>query len=182
MPSLSTVIVTLNSAATLPACLDSLRAHAPAASREIVVVDNASQDGTAAVVTRDWPTVQLLPMTSNLGFAAANNRGIRATTGDWLLLLNPDVVVTPGAVDHLWRRGRRRDRGNRRAAHRRRRRPRGAVGRPAHSALVRDVAKLRGRGHAHGWPLIAGVVERDTHRPQHPDWVSGACWLARRAC
>ena len=182
MASLSTVIVTFNSAATLPACLDSLRAHAPAASREIVVVDNASQDGTAAVVTRDWPLVRLLPMTSNLGFAAANNRGIRATTGDWLLLLNPDAVVTPGAIDRLMAALD----GDATAAIAG---PRivDAAGRaelsfgPHISPWSETWQKLRGRGHAHGWPLIAGVVERDTQRPQHPDWVSGACWLARRA-
>jgi len=182
MPSLSTVIVTFNSAATLPACLEALRAHAPAASREIVVVDNASPDGTSATVARDWPGVTLLRMESNLGFAAANNRGIRASTGERLLLVNPDAVVTAHAVDHLMAAldgdstvaiaG-----------------PRiiDATGRaelsfgPHIAPWAEAWQKLRVRGHEHGWPLIAGSVERDTRRPQFPDWVSGACWLARRS-
>ena len=181
MPSLSTVIVTFNSAATLPSCLGALHAHAPAASREIVVVDNASHDDTAAMVARDWPDARLLRMTSNLGFGAANNRGIRATTGERLLLINPDAVVTAHAVDALMAAldddpsvaivG-----------------PRivDATGRPELSfgphisPWAETWQKLRVRGHENGWPLIARSVDRDTHRPQYPDWVSGACWLARR--
>ena len=182
MPSLSTVIVTFNSAATLPACLDALRAHAPAASREIVVVDNASPDGTSAMVARDWPGVTLLRMESNLGFAAANNRGIRASTGERLLLVNPDAVVTPHAVDHLMAAL---DRDSTVAIAG----PRilDASGRaelsfgPHISPWAEAWQKLRVRGHEHDWPLIASSVERDTRRPQFPDWVSGACWLARRS-
>ena len=181
MASVSTVIVSFNSAGTLPACLEALYAHAPAAAREVVVVDNASDDDTAAVVARDWPAVTLLPMASNLGFGAANNRGIRATTGERLLLLNPDAVVMPRAVDSLMAAldgdstvaiaG-----------------PRivDAAGRaelsfgPHISPWAEPWQKLRVRGQERGWPLIASSVERDTRRPHHPDWVSGACWLARR--
>jgi GT2 family glycosyltransferase len=181
MPSLSTVIVTFNSAATLPACLEALHAHAPAAGGRIVVVDNASHDGTAAIVARDWPSVTLLRMEANLGFAAANNRGIRATTGDRLLLVNPDAEVTPHAVDHLMAAldvdstvaiaGPRIVDGTGRAEL--------SFG-PHISPWAEAWQKLRVRGHEHGWPLIAASVDRDTQRPQYPDWVSGACWLARR--
>ena len=79
MARLSVVIVSFNSAATLPACLQALRDHGPMPPHDIVVVDNASQDGTAAMLARDWPSVTLLRQDANLGFAAANNRGIRAT-------------------------------------------------------------------------------------------------------
>jgi GT2 family glycosyltransferase len=182
MASLSTVIVTFNSAGTLPACLQALYAHAPAAAREIVVVDNASQDDTAALVVRDWPAARLLRMPSNLGFGAANNRGIRATTGDRLLLINPDAVVTPRAVDVLMAAL---DGDSTVAVAG----PRivDATGRaelsfgPHISPWAEVWQKLRVRGHEHGWPLIAGAVERATSRPHYPDWVSGACWLARRS-
>jgi hypothetical protein len=182
MASVSTVIVTFNSAGTLPACLQALYAHAPAAAREIVVVDNASQDDTAAMVVRDWPAARLLRMPSNLGFGAANNRGIRTATGDRLLLINPDAVVTPHAVDVLMAAldgdstvavaGPRIVDGTGRAEL--------SFG-PHISPWAEAWQKLRVRGHEHGWPLIAGAVDRATCRPQHPDWVSGACWLARRS-
>src|SRR5688500_17847295 len=101
MAHLSVVIVSFNSAATLPVCLQALRDHGPMPPHDIVIVDNASQDGTAAMLARDWPSVTLLRQHANLGFAAANNRGIRATSGDRLLLLNPDAAVAPHAVEGL---------------------------------------------------------------------------------
>ena len=181
MASVSTVIVTFNSAGTLPACLEALYAHAPAAAREIVVVDNASHDDTAAVLARDWPAVTLLQMATNLGFGAANNRGIQATTGDSLLLINPDAVVTPRAVESLMA-ALESDATVAIAG------PRvvDAAGRaelsfgPHISPWAEAWQKLRVRGQEGGWPLIAASVERDTRRPHNPDWVSGACWLARR--
>ena len=181
MPHLSAIIVTFNSASTIPGCLQALRDHAPAAA-EIVVVDNASQDDTATVIARDWPSVTLVRLPSNLGFAAANNRGIRATTGDRLLLVNPAAMVTPQAVARLMAAldddpavaiaGPRLVDGD------------GLVELsfgPQISPWGEAWQKLRVRGLERNWPLIAAAVERETQRPQYPDWVSGACWLARRS-
>lgn len=67
----------------------------------IVVVDNASQDGTVEMVTGEFPSVELIPNTENLGFAAANNQAIRAGRSPIVLLLNPDTEVRPGAVRTL---------------------------------------------------------------------------------
>lgn len=181
MAHLSVVIVSFNSAATLPVCLRALRDHGPMPPHDIVVVDNASQDGTAAMLARDWPSVTLLRQDANIGFAAANNRGIRSTSGDRLLLLNPDAAVTPHAVERLMA-ALDSDKTIAIAGPR-------IVDADGHAELSfgphispwgEALQKLRVRALAQGWPLLGAWVERETHRPGHPDWVSGACWLARR--
>ena len=79
-PRLSIVIVTYNSAREIGGLLQSLTQPVPAVAHEIVIVDNASSDGTAALVRKSWPDVTLIESATNLGFAAANNRAIRATS------------------------------------------------------------------------------------------------------
>jgi N-acetylglucosaminyl-diphospho-decaprenol L-rhamnosyltransferase len=90
------VIVSWNSAVVLPDCLGALD---PAA--DIIVIDNASEDGSAELVARRFPHVRLLREARNLGFAAAINKAAASTAADYLLLLNPDVVATEGAVARL---------------------------------------------------------------------------------
>lgn len=85
---LSAVIVTYNSGIHILGCLDSLQGK----SAEIVVVDNASSDGTADLVRTRYPSVKLISSESNLGFAAAANLGARQASGNVILFLNPDVV------------------------------------------------------------------------------------------
>lgn len=85
---LSAVIVTYNSIAHISRCLDSLQGRVG----EIVVVDNASSDGTAGLVRTRYPSVKLVSSDSNLGFAAAANLGARQSSGNALLFLNPDTV------------------------------------------------------------------------------------------
>ena len=101
---LSVIIVSWNVRSLLDGCLESLRpwlnhesagASAPA---EIIVMDNASSDGTVAWLRTAWPQVQVLASAKNLGFGRANNAGLARARGEWLLLLNPDTVVQPGAV------------------------------------------------------------------------------------
>ena len=87
------VIVTHNSQAELSACLRSLTASTGLGRMTIIVVDNCSSDGTPQLVARDWPAVALIQPGSNLGFASGNNLGIRASTSELVLLLNPDTVV-----------------------------------------------------------------------------------------
>ena len=99
-PELSIVIVNFNGRGHLDACLRSLEAHPPAVPSETIVVDNASTDGSAAVVA-GFPAVRLLQLEKNVGFSAGNNAGIRATSGRFVLLLNNDTVVAAGAIDRL---------------------------------------------------------------------------------
>jgi len=95
----SVIVVTYNSSAHIDACL---RALAPQGC-EIVVVDNASQDDTAARVRAlaEQIPLQLLTISPNIGFAGGVNQGARAAGGEVLLLLNPDAVAEPGAIAAL---------------------------------------------------------------------------------
>lgn len=85
---LSAVIVTYNSRAHIPRCLDSLEPMVG----EIVVVDNASSDGTVELIPTRYPSVKLIASEENLGFGCAANLGARAAVGDVILFLNPDAV------------------------------------------------------------------------------------------
>ena len=96
----SLLIVSHNTCDLLDACLDSIQSETRRAY-EIIVVDNASDDGSAAMVRRRYPDVMLIENQCNAGFAAANNQAARHTRGRTLLLLNPDTLVLEGAVDRL---------------------------------------------------------------------------------
>ena len=86
--TISAVIVSYQSSDVIAKCLDAL-----ADIDDVVVVDNASSDGTRAVVESGFPGVRLIANEANRGFAAAVNQGVRAATGDLILLLNPDTVL-----------------------------------------------------------------------------------------
>jgi GT2 family glycosyltransferase len=183
MPRLSIIIVSYNSRAELDGCLTSLTgAQSPATDHEIVVVDNASADGTPGVLRERWPGVRLIEAGGNRGFAAANNIGIRHTSGELVLLLNPDAIASRGAIDRLV------------AvldAH-----PEVAIVGPrlvdgaGHAELsfgrmISPINELRQKllvtGSDRRRPGIAAYVERIARIPRLVDWVSGACLLIRRA-
>ena len=90
---LSIVIVSYNTRGLLKECLDSIRGTS-GVSYEIVVVDNASADGSAGMVKEYYPDIRLIENDRNVGFAAANNQGIRESRGRYILLLNSDTRVT----------------------------------------------------------------------------------------
>jgi GT2 family glycosyltransferase len=99
MFDLSVIIVNYNTCALLDACLASLKAaDQPPGGLEIIVVDNASSDGSAAMVKEKYPAVHLLAGTENVGFSAANNKGALVANGRYLLFLNSDTVVAPDAL------------------------------------------------------------------------------------
>jgi N-acetylglucosaminyl-diphospho-decaprenol L-rhamnosyltransferase len=100
-PAVSITVVAYNSDDTLGACLDSLRADVACGRAEVIVVDNASPDGSAALVARDFPEATLVRAASNGGFAAGSNLGWSRAGGRYWLLLNPDVVVPPGGLEAL---------------------------------------------------------------------------------
>jgi len=96
---LSIVIVSYNTRMLLAQCLDSIIKETPSLVFEIIVVDNNSEDGTQEMLARTFPQVKVLVNKENWGFAAANNRGIQAAIGDYVLLLNPDTVILHGAIE-----------------------------------------------------------------------------------
>lgn len=100
---LSIIIVSWNTVDLLAQCLESIYANPPDGEFEVWVVDNASTDSSVPMVGRQFPQVKLLANDTNLGFAGANNQAIRQSTGDFVLLLNPDTEVKPGALDTLVR-------------------------------------------------------------------------------
>jgi GT2 family glycosyltransferase len=169
MMDLSIVIVSFNARADLAACLASLRAHPPALAHDVVVVDNASEDGSADAARAAGVTV--IPLERNLGFAAANNAGIRAVDSELILLLNSDTLVPAGAIDALV--ARLRAVGEAAAAG-----PRlvdgGNEPELSFGRMMSPVNEYRQKHRTRDW------IARATQREQFVDWVSGACLLVWR--
>lgn len=144
---------------------------------EVIVLDNASTDGSAEMVATEFPEVRLIRNPKNLGYARANNIGIAASAGRYVLLLNSDTVVPPGAFEGL-------------VAFMETHPGCGACsprllqpdGRPQPYAfgcdptpgylLRRGLARALFRRPLHDWAVA---------EPIQADWVSGACLLVRRA-
>lgn len=98
-PMVSVLIVNWNTRDLLSACLRSIERHASATLHEVIVVDNASTDGSAEMVARDFPHTRLLANTVNAGYARGNNQAASAATGEFLLTLNPDTELVDDALE-----------------------------------------------------------------------------------
>jgi len=170
--TLSIIIVSFNARSDLERCLASLHAAAPQVSHEILLVDNRSTDGSVEVARR-WPDIRVIELEANVGFARANNTGIRASTGRVLLLLNSDTIVPPGAIERLL-----------------------SVLEAEPQVAVVGPRLVDGNGRAelsfgrmigplNEWRqqriARSGLVESLTRQRHYPDWVSGACLLVRRS-
>jgi GT2 family glycosyltransferase len=179
-PTLSIVIVNYNAQKHLENCLESLTSSPPDIPHEIIVVDNASADGSVEAVRAGWPAITLIEQRSNVGFAAGNNAGIRASDGALILLLNNDTIVPAGAIDALV---------GRLLAH-----PDAAVAGPrlvddtgraelSFGPMISPLNEVRQKltMKLHGLGVASRWVERATRRERYVDWVSGACLLVRRA-
>ena len=175
------VIVSWNGRMDLERCLASLADSPPSIAHSIVVVDNASEDGSPEMVAARFPGVRLIRSDENLGFARGNNLALREAEGDLLLLLNPDTVVPAGAIDRLVARL---------MAH-----PDAAAGGPRivdgegepelsfgrmPTPMVEAGRKLLSRLHAAEIQPFRAFVRRATARERTVDWVTGACLLVRR--
>ncbi|MBN2145983.1 MAG: glycosyltransferase family 2 protein [Anaerolineales bacterium] len=101
MIDLSIGIVTYNGKALLAQCLESIAKASIAATYEIIVVDNASSDDTCAWLREVHPEVRLVENRENRGIAVGNNQCLQAAHGRYVLLLNNDTIVLPGALDRL---------------------------------------------------------------------------------
>jgi len=101
MKGISVIIVSWNAREFLRGCLNSIRTSGGPLVREVIVVDNASTDGSADMVAGQFSEVSLIRSKENLGFARANNLGLERAQGSWLALVNSDVVVHPGCFEQL---------------------------------------------------------------------------------
>jgi N-acetylglucosaminyl-diphospho-decaprenol L-rhamnosyltransferase len=180
VPKVTAIVVAYNTRDDVLACLGALERHA-GLPFEAVVVDNASADGTVAAVRAAQPAVQVIANVENVGFARACNQGIRAARASYVLLINGDAEVRPGAVEALVGlldarpdvgvvapRTRNED-GTPQVSFGRHLTP---VGEWRQRRLVRGVRARE--------PRALRVAEETGSREQEPGWVSGACMLARR--
>src|SRR3954447_5968387 len=98
---ISVIIATYNARQLLADCLDSIAANPPSEPYEVIVVDDASADGTSEMVRTRFPDVRLLRNEINRHYAFSNNRAFECARGQYLLLLNNDTVVLPRALDRM---------------------------------------------------------------------------------
>jgi GT2 family glycosyltransferase len=176
-PEISIVVVSWNTKELLARCLASLEVERPVAALEVIVVDNASADGSREMVAADFPHVKLIANPDNRGFAAANNQGIAAAGGRYLLLLNSDTEVVPGSLRALV---------DFADAH-----PRAGIVGPQllnfdgslqpsgghFPTPLSTLAELLGLARLTGWPRYG--TQRDYSLPAVVDEVSGAAMLLR---
>ena len=179
--SLSIVIVSYNAREHLEACLASIAAAPPAEPHDITVVDNASSDDSVEATRRGWPSVRLIVQETNSGFSRANNAGIRASSGDLILLLNNDTIVPRGAIDRL--------------CARLRAIPAAAAAGPrlvdangrvelSFGRMISPLTELRQKAvmalYERNVRMVSAWVDGVTAREHFVDWVSGACLLVHR--
>lgn len=96
MPTVTAIVISYNTRDELRQCLQSLGGALP-----VIVVDNASRDGSPEMVEREFPHVHLVRNSRNVGFGAAANQGMELADTDLVLILNADVRATPGAIERL---------------------------------------------------------------------------------
>ena len=102
-PDVSIIVVSYNTRDMTLECLRSIFRETRLIDFEVIVIDNASTDGSADAIAAEFgQSILLIASTENLGFAAGNNKAATTATGEMLLLLNPDTVVLNGAIDHLY--------------------------------------------------------------------------------
>ena len=95
------IIVSFNTREILLRCLRSIKKHTQGISYEVIVVDNASEDGTVKAVVEIFPEVEVIANADNRGFSAANNQGIIASKGRKIALLNPDTLLTENSFKKI---------------------------------------------------------------------------------
>jgi N-acetylglucosaminyl-diphospho-decaprenol L-rhamnosyltransferase len=182
-PDLAVVVVNYNTGEYLSRCLASAQEGAGDARLEIVVIDNDSQDGSAARALRANSQARLIQNGSNRGFAAAVNQGIRATTAPYVLLLNPDAEVLFGTLGGFVKVARDRPRA-------------GAIGpvvRDPDGSIYPSARKVpsiaEGFGHSFLGPFWRNnpftrsytMAKWDRRTERQVEWVSGSCMLLNRA-
>ncbi len=181
--TLSVIIVNYNTRLLLKQTLQSLFRHAPSLPWEVIVVDNASSDGSASMVATEFPSVRVFEWPTNEGYGRAVNFSVSQATGDWLLLLNPDMEVSGGALDTLLDFSRRNPRAG--VIGPRLLLPSGMPQPSARRFLSPGLVLLEGLRLNHLLPrrlrarVLLGTYFDQTRESRVP-WISGACHLVPR--
>jgi len=174
--NIGVVVVAYESATPLARCLHTLGKAAPSRGVHIVVVDNASRDGSLSVARRHLPPSQVLALRENRGFSAGVNAGLTLMTHAFVAVINPDVTLAPASLDVL---------ADLLEAH-----PRAGLAAPlvtrADGTTERSVgcfpSASRERNHALGLDALLPSAGRHCPFPEDTgavDWVSGCAWLLR---
>jgi len=98
---LSIIIVNYHNSPMLGDCLESLNRTIQKIKFEIILIDNSSKDDGLASILKRYPNTQLIDNSKNVGFARANNQGAKTANGDFLLFINPDTIMTEGAIESM---------------------------------------------------------------------------------
>ena len=177
---LTVLIVSYNAKTHLKNCLQSLYQKTLHRPFEVIVVDNASTDGSLSLVKRDFPEVVAIGSPDNLGFAGGNNLGMREAKGDYLLLLNNDAFIKQGAVDTMLRIMKETP-------------DVGVLGpllrneddsvQISYGDMINFRAeasqKLLSKFYENGNRFFRGYIEKRSQKKAYPDWVSGACMMLK---
>jgi hypothetical protein len=97
----SVVIICWNDLRVIRDCLRSIYQSTHATAFEVIISDNGSVDDSIEFIRKHYPQVRVIENQQNLGFARGNNAGIRASRGEYVLILNPDTILHDGALDRL---------------------------------------------------------------------------------
>jgi GT2 family glycosyltransferase len=102
MIDLSIILVSYNTKSFIHDAVSSLLDTIHTITYEIIVVDNASTDGSVEMLKHEFPTVKVIASKDNLGFAKANNKGVTLSKGKYVLFLNPDTITHPRTIEHIY--------------------------------------------------------------------------------
>lgn len=102
MKNLSVVLITYNSAKHIQDCLTSIYKNTVLKGFEIIIVDNNSKDNTLNLISKNFENLKIIKNTKNVGFSKAANQAAKVAEGDFLLFLNPDVILKNNAIDILY--------------------------------------------------------------------------------
>jgi hypothetical protein len=179
--TVAVIVVNWNTRELLAECLASVAETAGDLDLEIIVVDNGSSDGSPAMVRDRFPAVRLITNPDNAGFGRANNQAIAATAAPYVLMLNSDARLCPGALQRLLERIADAPRAGLVGAQLRD--PNGdfQLSHVAFPSLWQEALILSGVGRALYGPWYPSVGPDGAARARVVDWVGGACMLARRA-
>lgn len=100
-PKVSVIIVSFNVRGFLENLVTSLRHALDGIESEIIIVDNSSDDDTVDFLKRNHPDIELIENRTNVGFGKANNQGLKISSGEFLLLINPDAIVEENTIKEM---------------------------------------------------------------------------------